>query len=63
MQTPAVTCGMAHIDDEDVHANQKRPMGNKMEPTIMGGRRASGMTNFPERSRSGLKRMRVSKAM
>ena len=63
VKTPEMIWGAALMLGEDVHANQKRPMGRITEPIIIGGSRASGRTNLPEASRRGLNRMRVSTAM
>lgn len=38
------TCGTQVMLGEEVHANQKRPMGRRTAPRIMGGRRSSGIT-------------------
>jgi len=39
-----MTCGTHEMCGFDVHANQKRPIGRRKAPRIMGGSRSSGMT-------------------
>ena len=39
---PATTCAGQGVPGCDVQPNQKRPMGRRTAPTIMGGRRRSG---------------------
>jgi len=38
-----MTCGTQMMSGEDVQANQKREMGRMIAPTIMGGKRSSGI--------------------
>ena len=58
MGMPEITCGTHVMCGEDVHANQKRPMGRMNAPRIMGGSRSSGMT-LPCSSSLRLKRVAV----
>lgn len=39
-----MTCGTQVMFGDEVHANQNSPTGRMTEPSIMGGRRSSGMT-------------------
>jgi hypothetical protein len=49
-----MTCGTHEMFGLEVHANQNRPAGRRMEPAIMGGSLSSGMI-FPFLMRLRLK--------
>ncbi len=44
MGMPARACGTHVMFGDEVQANQKRPIGRRKLPRIMGGRRSSGIT-------------------